>query len=122
MRRPLTGKPLLVGSAGLLLGVGCGGKPVRDPPVGNLMAPVTQSCEVCVDVTPPEAVVTVAGTTATARCTTVEVPPGSQFPVSVAAPGFATQDLQVACAPDPPVLSINLEPEFPPVGNLMPPQ
>ncbi|MEZ4316928.1 MAG: hypothetical protein R3F61_05480 [Myxococcota bacterium] len=141
-RRPMTGTPLLLATAGVVLAVGCGGNKQEGPVVtGNLMPPPKVHATVCVDKTPEDAVVRIDAEVASQRCTEIESY-GSPT-VSVSAPGYVTQEqipelvadeeitLTFALVPDEPINRPvgNLmappgppdPPPEPPIGNLMPP-
>lgn len=123
-RRPLTGTPLLVASAGVVLHIGCGHGKQPDNPMGNLMPPPIATATVCVDTVPESAEVRVNGVLLTQRCETF---PQLSLQVVVEAPGFrastqtltvdpgATEELKVVLKPE----EGPRKPE--PVGNLMAP-
>ncbi len=126
-RRPLHGQPLLVASVGaaMAMTLGCsGGKTPEVEVVGNLVAPPMVEGEVCIDVTPPEAAVTLDGQATTERCTTLESYGG--VTVEASAPGYTTHT-EVVQLSEKVELEVALQPEVAPpppmpVGNLMPPQ
>ena len=110
-RRTLTGRPLLLAS-GVALAVSCGGKGKQEPepPVGNLMAPPLIEPELCVDVVPEDATVTINGVPTSERCTPVQGREGDTVRVEVLLPGRAAvvRELELTGPPRP-------------VGNLMAP-
>ena len=66
--------------------------------------------EVCVDVTPADAVVIVGGQTMTGRCTTVEQSYTSQTTVEVSADGYIAQWLEVPLIGGQEVVTVVLDP------------
>lgn len=88
-RRSLAGKPLLLAS-GVGLSLACGGASYDSAPVvGNLMPPPDSGrfarSQLCVDVLPATAVVTIDGVEAPSRCGHAEL--GSTVVIEVSAPG-----------------------------------
>ena len=126
-RRSLTGRPLLVATIGVALtAASCNGPSAAVPPPGNLMPPpMIQAGELCVEVVPADAVITVDGKVVQPGCVTL--PPDYEsrpVAVHVSARGYVDQDQNVPLA-DKMSLKVTLEaggvPELPPMGNLMPP-
>ena len=125
-QRRLTGKPLLLATAGVALAVGCGGVGKKGGEVmGNLMPPPKTRGHLCVEVTPPDALVEIDGHLESKRCSFVEAYDG-QFILRVTAKGYADWQEGVELKPEQ-TLKIDLVP-LPirdvapkPVGNLMPP-
>ena len=124
-RRPMFGgRPLLAASAGLVLTIGCGNRNAP-PSVGNLMAPPDRPNEICVDPTPADATVSIAGRVTTDRCTVVTTE--GPIRVEVSAPGYTTETLEVMPDGAEPItvtlVPAGLPPDIlEPVGNLMAPQ
>lgn len=105
----------------MTLAVGCGGKGKVEPePVGNLMAPPTIETELCVDVEPANASVTIDGVAATDRCTPVSGYAGQIVRVEVLAPGRGAVVRELSLVEVMAPLKLELIPPRP-VGNLMPP-
>jgi hypothetical protein len=135
-RRPLNGRPLLVASAGIAMTIGCRTpEPPMEPP-GNLMAPPMVDGELCIDVVPAGAKITVDGVAVTTPCVPEHGYQGQTYAVHAEAPNFLPVDQPVALSPKMTV-SITLDPiravapvepphgnliaPPPPHGNLMPP-
>lgn len=122
-RRRVTGRPLLVASAGAAMSVGCGGLSREVPPVGNLVIPPEPVVgEVCVEVTPADATVSLNGEVVSARCG--YVPAEGKLTVEVSAPGYLTETIEFVPGDpiDPDPVKVDLTPAPPPpIGNLVPP-
>ena len=124
-RRKLTGRPLLIASAGAALVVGCGRlTPVA--PVGNLVVPPPRPEQVCIVTVPPDASVTIDGVATTTQCTATQS--RSTVTVAVSAPGYDPQTVEVSMMADTAAsteVKVTLEATklkpMPPVGNLVAP-
>lgn len=126
-RRKLQGRPLLLATTTVVMVIGCGGVIENEyPPPGNLMPPPEVTGELCIDVEPADAKVTVYGAHTiewTERCDIVTA--YGNVSIKAEAPGYVTETVNQYLDEEGVEAKVVLmaEPAPPPVGNLVaPPQ